>query len=157
MKKSNLLNVFLIFIVTLSFAACGSDTSGNIENNDPSATTRSTSAAVSSTPEVDPATTTMAEEAPESATKLQLARKWMNGDQYIEIKLEGLFEASLDNGVFAGSWDLDDSESTLTLSGEEAAEGKGQAMKNVFKLSKISDETLELTDEQGKNIVFTAE
>lgn len=155
MKKNNLLNALLVILMAFSLAACGGDQSNNADNKDTNVTTRGASSAMNDAPKVDEKAPD--ENAPQSATKLQLARKWSNGDKYIDMKLEGQFEASLEDGVFAGNWDLDDTESTLTLSGEKAAEGKGQAVKNIFKLSKISDEALELTDEQGNTIVFAAE
>lgn len=97
------------------------------------------------------------EAAPQTAKKVLLARKWTNGDQFVDVKLEGAFTANLGSGEFAGTWELNEENGALVFNGEKAADGKGHAEKMSFTLKDISDSQLTLVDAAGKETVFSAQ
>lgn len=97
------------------------------------------------------------EQAPASAQKMLLARKWTNGDKFMDIKLEGTFAANLGNGEIAGTWEFNEESGELVFNGEKGAEGKGHAEKTSYTLKSVSDSELKIADAAGAELSFSAQ
>jgi hypothetical protein len=87
-----------------------------------------------------------------------VARHWAKANTYINLKLDGTFEAALiENTVMAGKWTLSDDDKTLTLNAEKSPEGKGANETVVFEVQGISDAGLKLKNAKGEVLEFAAQ
>ncbi len=88
-----------------------------------------------------------------------VARNWSkDGAQFVNLKLDGSFEASFEAGVtLVGKWTMSDDEKTLTLQPEKALEGKSGNATMSFTIANIDDSALSLQDANGKTLDFSAQ
>ena len=92
-----------------------------------------------------------------SAKKVLLARKWVNGDKFMNISLDATFTANLGNGEISVSWELNEESGALVFNGSPIADGKGQAEKLNYTLKEITDAQLKIADAAGTEWEFSAQ
>jgi hypothetical protein len=77
---------------------------------------------------------------------------------YIDLKIDGTFEASFENDeIIKGNWKEDSEAKTLTLNTEKSSDGKGKSYIKVFTIIEKTSEKLKLVDSEGKKIEMSAE
>jgi hypothetical protein len=85
------------------------------------------------------------------------ARNWSKANTYLNLKLDGSFEAVLEAGtVMAGKWQISEDEKTLTLQAEKSLEGKGVTENLVFDIQQLNDGALIIKDSKGTVLEFAA-
>jgi len=85
------------------------------------------------------------------------AGKWQNQNTYVNLKLDGTFEASFDGETtIVGSWTLSDDEKQLSLKAEESLEGKGSVFAKTYKVLEITAASLKVKDDEGQELAFKA-
>ena len=134
---------FIIFSLTLS--SCGEAAQENM-------------GATAANVNIDAKRNIEAEAAKPDDNLAGVARNWTKANTYINLKLDGTFEAALEaNTVMAGKWQLSDDEKTLTLQAEKSAEGKGANETVVFAVQEISEVGLKLKNAKGEVLEFAAQ
>jgi hypothetical protein len=79
--------------------------------------------------------------------------KFQSGNTWINMKIDGTFEASFDGGVtVVGNWTLENNDKTLKLNGSRAAEGKGQSFAKEFTIIELSDVVMKVAEADGKTL-----
>jgi hypothetical protein len=91
-----------------------------------------------------------------------LSRKWMFGDEYIDLAKEGTFEAVLDGKHIEGKWGFStgtDDKKILELFGEEDSDldGVAQIYHKKYELISVSYERMMAVDTAGNMINFLPE
>lgn len=85
-------------------------------------------------------------------TYLLLAHKWSNGSIFLDLKINGTFEAKMDGKTWIyGYWSIPPNQETLNLCNDPIDE---EVFKLEFTLSDISYHTIKLIDAQGKELVL---
>ncbi|AFC24634.1 lipocalin family protein [Saprospira grandis] len=85
------------------------------------------------------------------------AGKWEDQNTFVNLKLDGSFEASFDGETtIVGNWTLSDDEKQLSLKAEESLEGKGSVFAKTYEVLEITPETLKVKDEDGYELAFKA-
>lgn len=85
------------------------------------------------------------------------AGKWEDQNTFVNLKLDGSFEASFDGETtIVGNWTLSDDEKQLLLKAEESLEGKGSVFAKTYEVLEITPETLKVKDEEGYELAFKA-
>jgi len=85
------------------------------------------------------------------------AGKWEDQNTFVNLKLDGSFEASFDGETtIVGNWTLSDDEKQLSLKAEESLEGKGSVFAKTYEVLEITPETLKVKDEEGYELAFKA-
>jgi len=85
------------------------------------------------------------------------ARNWSKANTYLNLKLDGSFEAVLEAGtVMAGKWQISEDEKTLTLQAEKSLEGKGVTENLMFAIEQLNDGALIIKDSKGTVLEFAA-
>jgi hypothetical protein len=85
------------------------------------------------------------------------ARNWSKANTYLNLKLDGSFEAVLEAGtVMAGKWQISEDEKTLTLQAEKSLEGKGVTENLTFAIEQLNDGALIIKDSKGTVLEFAA-
>jgi hypothetical protein len=86
-----------------------------------------------------------------------VARNWSKANTYINLKLDGTFEAALEAGtVMAGKWQISEDEKTLTLQAEKSLEGKGATETLTFTIEQLNEGALIIKDSKGTVSEFAA-
>ncbi len=96
----------------------------------------------------------------EEETKGFLARRWELGEEYLDLNLEGTFEASLNGKHSKGKWGLSyetDDKKTLKLIGEEDESAETNDFQQSYELINVSYDRLVAIDPKGNKINFYPE
>ncbi|WCL82864.1 lipocalin family protein [Saprospira sp. CCB-QB6] len=100
--------------------------------------------------------TTRGQQAEEKAENFT-AGKWEDQNTFVNLKLDGTFEASFDGETtIVGSWILSDDEKQLSLKAEESLEGKGSVFAKTYEVLEITPESLKVKDDEGQELAFKA-
>jgi hypothetical protein len=84
-----------------------------------------------------------------------LAHKWQSGAVFLDLKINGTFEAALDGkNIIYGNWELSSNQETLVLINDPTDE---DLFSIEFTLSDVSFHTIKIIDSHGKEILLTAE
>ncbi|MCH2022177.1 MAG: hypothetical protein MK207_06810 [Saprospiraceae bacterium] len=87
-------------------------------------------------------------------TYLLLAHKWESGALFLDLKLNGTFEASLDgNDVIYGNWELRSNQEVLVLLNDPVDE---DVFSIEFTLSDVSFHSIKVINSDGKEFFFVA-
>jgi len=81
-------------------------------------------------------------------THLLLAHKWKKGDFFLDLKINGKFEAKI-NGedMIYGFWEVSKDQKTLTLTNDYESDDEFEIK---YTLSNLSFHSMKLTDKNGK-------
>ncbi|WP_156001882.1 lipocalin family protein [Saprospira grandis] len=100
--------------------------------------------------------TTRGQKAEEKADNFT-AGKWEDQNTFVNLKLDGSFEASFDGETtIVGSWTLSDDEKQLSLKAEESLEGKGSVFAKTYEVVEATPDLLKVKDEEGYELAFKA-
>lgn len=93
----------------------------------------------------------------EKGTSPLLMRKWVNGEIYIHLKIDGSFYAKLDQStLIQGIWAMSKDQKKLILKEEQMLEGKGKSFKVEYTIVAISNHNMVLQNQEGKELLFIA-
>jgi hypothetical protein len=155
------MNKFLIncFLICLSVALYSCSSTDATNNSEEPTTEESISTRAGSSEEtleedlIAGATEDMSKE--EAEFFFYISRKWELGEEYINMKGNGLFDAVLEGKTIVGKWGMvsstEDSQ-VLKLIGT----GEDEGYNKTFEIINISLNRLEAMDENGKRIQFLA-
>ncbi|BDS14534.1 hypothetical protein [Aureispira anguillae] len=91
----------------------------------------------------------------EKKTEPLLMRKWVNGEIYIDLKIDGSFYAKLDqSNLIEGIWAMSKDQKKLILKEEQMLEGKGKSFKVEYTIVAISSHNMVLQNQEGEELLF---
>jgi len=86
-----------------------------------------------------------------------LARKWQNENAYVDLKLDGTFEANFDGeATIVGKWSISEDQKTLKLMEDAPSEGKGNSFNASYVIVEVSATTMKVMDRDGNELAFSA-
>ena len=87
-------------------------------------------------------------------THLLLAHKWEKGDFYLDLKINGTFEAKIDGqNVIYGLWELSDDRKILNLKNDPIDE---DTFSIKYTISEVSFHSMKVVDSKGKAVYLNA-
>ncbi len=87
---------------------------------------------------------------------LQFARKWESGSTYVDLKIDGTFEANIDDQPIEGTWNISEDQKKLQLNESVAGEGKGRSFNATYIITAIDATTMKVLDKSGNELAFSA-
>lgn len=139
----------LLFALTVLFScaiACSTPTSSDA----------STSAVVVEQPAKTDITTRGTKNA--TATSLTLAKKWQNEGNsllFLDLKIDGTFQGQFEaDHITEGTWSVSADETTLSLKGSDASDGKGAKLNVVYSIIELSFDQMQVQTEDGQMLSF---
>ena len=136
----------LLVALTLIISSCGSTADNN--------TTQEEDVQIGDTRGVDMSN----ENAQDEDLSLVFSRKWTSEEAFVDLKIDGSFDAKFgEDEPVHGKWTLSEDLKTLSLMGEQAADGKGHNFVGKYTVLEISDSVMKVQDKDGKDWSFSAE
>ena len=87
-------------------------------------------------------------------TYLLLAHKWESGAVFLDLKINGTFEAALDGkNIIYGNWEVSSNQESLILVNDPSDE---ELFSIEYTLSDVSFHAIKIIDSQGKEMFFVA-
>ena len=87
-------------------------------------------------------------------TYLLLAHKWESGAVFLDLKINGTFEAALDGeNIIYGNWEVSSNQESLILVNDPSDE---DLFSIEYTLSDVSFHSIKIIDSQGNEIFFVA-